>query len=73
MAQAAPALTNERVNADLSAALCLVLVLEGLLLFALPGPWKRAMARLAEHSDAALRLGGALMIGLGLLALQWVR
>jgi hypothetical protein len=34
--------------ADLWAAMCLVLVLEGLVLFAAPGAWKRAIAQLLE-------------------------
>ncbi|HEY9143805.1 MAG TPA: DUF2065 family protein, partial [Arenimonas sp.] len=54
---------------DLWAALCLVLVLEGLLLFAAPGAWKRAVAQLLEMGDRPLRIAGAVMIGLGLLAL----
>ena len=58
---------------DLWAALCLVLVLEGLLLFAAPGAWKRAVAQLMELGDRPLRIAGAVVIGLGLLALQWVR
>ena len=58
---------------DLSAALCLVLVLEGLLLFAAPGAWKRAVAQLLALGEAPLRVAGAVMVGLGLLALQLVR
>ena len=58
---------------DLWAALCLVLVVEGLLLFAAPGAWKRAVAQLLEMGDRPLRIAGAVMIGLGLLALQLVR
>lgn len=61
------------MSADLAAALCLVLVLEGLVLFAMPGIWKQAITHLLEQSDSALRLGGGIMIGVGLLALQWVR
>lgn len=58
---------------DLWAALCLVLVLEGLLLFAAPGAWKRAVAQLLAMGERPLRIAGAIMVGLGLLALQWVR
>ena len=58
---------------DLSAALCLVLVLEGLLLFAAPGAWKRAVAQLLALGEQPLRVAGAVMVGLGLLALQLVR
>ncbi len=61
------------MSADLVAALCLVLVLEGLLLLAAPGLWKQAVAQLLEKPDSNLRLAGGVMVVLGLLALQWVR
>ena len=61
------------MSADLVAALCLVLVLEGLLLFAAPGLWKQAVAQLLERPDSCLRIAGCVMIVLGLIALQWVR
>ncbi|HET9048639.1 MAG TPA: DUF2065 family protein [Chiayiivirga sp.] len=58
---------------DLAAALCLVLVFEGLVLFAIPALWKEAVAQLLERSDAQLRSMGGLMIIAGLLALQMLR
>lgn len=58
---------------DLWAALCLVLVIEGLLLFAAPGLWKQAVAQLLAQPERSLRLGGAVMVGLGLLSLYLVR
>ncbi len=58
---------------DLLAALCLVLVLEGLLLFVAPSFWKQAVAQLLERPDRALRTAGGAMVLLGLLALQLVR
>lgn len=61
------------MSADLIAALCLVLVLEGLLLLAAPGLWKRAVMQMLERPDASLRAVGGGMVILGLLALQWVR
>ncbi len=61
------------MSADLLAALCLVLVLEGLLLFVAPGGWKQAMAQMLERPERELRIAGAVMIVLGLMALQWVR
>ncbi len=61
------------MSADLLAALCLVLVLEGLLLFAAPGLWKQAVAQLLERPDGALRVAGGAMVILGLIALQFVR
>ncbi|MBB5015636.1 DUF2065 domain-containing protein [Rehaibacterium terrae] len=59
--------------ADLLAALCLVLVIEGLFLFVAPQTWKQAAAQLIRTHDRTLRTGGAVMIVLGLLALQFVR
>lgn len=61
------------MSADLWAALCLVLVLEGLLLFAAPGIWKRMAERLQELPERNLRLYGGGMIVAGLIALQFVR
>jgi uncharacterized protein YjeT (DUF2065 family) len=58
---------------DLWSALCLVIVVEGLVLFAVPGGWKRAAMQLLYLSDRELRaLGGIVLIG-GLLALWWLR
>ena len=56
----------------LQAALCLVLVIEGLFLFALPGMWKRMAEQLRQLDERSLRLLGAGMIGLGLLILKLV-
>lgn len=58
---------------DLWAALCLVLVLEGLLLFVAPGAWKQMAERLQQLDPRQLRVGGAVMIVLGLISLQLVR
>ena len=59
--------------ADLWAALCLVLILEGLLLFASPAAWKAAVAQLLALPDRHVRsLGGAMLIA-GLLALYALR
>lgn len=58
---------------DLWAALCLVAVLEGLVLFAVPGAWKRTMAQMQQMDDAQLRrIGGAVLVA-GLVALYLVR
>ncbi|HET6602911.1 MAG TPA: DUF2065 domain-containing protein [Xanthomonadaceae bacterium] len=61
------------MSADLLAALCLVLVIEGLFLFAAPNAWKRAADTLRELPSRSLRIYGAVMIGLGLVLLQLVR
>ena len=54
---------------DLAAALCLVLVIEGLLPFAAPTRWKAFVLRAATIDDASLRITGLLsmLTGAGLL------
>ena len=54
-------------------ALSLVLVLEGLLPFAAPGPWRRGVAGMLNSDDAALRRVGLVSMALGLLLLYSVR
>jgi uncharacterized protein len=58
---------------DLWAALCLVAVLEGLLLFTVPGAWKRAAVQLLALDDRQLRRIGAVVLVLGLVTLALVR
>lgn len=58
---------------DLWAALCLVAVIEGVLLFAAPGAWKRAMAQLLSMPVRHLRLAGGIVMLAGLVALHVVR
>ncbi len=58
---------------DLNTALCLVLVVEGVFLFALPAVWKRMADLLRSLSERDLRIAGAVMVVVGLLALQLVR
>jgi uncharacterized protein YjeT (DUF2065 family) len=58
---------------DLWAALALVAVLEGLVLFAFPGLWKRAARELLTMPEGRLRGLGAIILGAGLLALHLVR
>ena len=55
------------------AALALVLVIEGLFLFAAPGAWKRMAEQLQAVENRSLRIYGGVMVGLGLLALYWIR
>jgi uncharacterized protein YjeT (DUF2065 family) len=58
---------------DLGAALCLVAILEGLLLFAAPGAWKRMVASLLPVPDRRLSaVGGFVVIG-GILGLYLLR
>ena len=58
---------------DLLAALCLVLVIEGLFLLVAPGAWKRMAVQLTMTPENVLRIGGGAMIAVGLIALQLVR
>ena len=58
---------------ELVTALCLVAVLEGLFLFVAPRGWKRAAEQLHALPDRQLRVIGAVVVGLGLLSLWWVR
>ncbi len=56
---------------DLGRALCLVLVLEGMLPFLYPRRWRQMAASLAAVSDRQLRAAGlvSMVIGVGLLYL----
>ncbi|MEZ5455126.1 MAG: DUF2065 family protein [Lysobacteraceae bacterium] len=58
---------------ELGSALCLVMVLEGLMLFAAPEAWKRAAAQLVDLPSELLRRLGGVFIVIGLLSLFWVR
>ena len=61
------------MSGDLLAALCLVVLIEGLLLFAAPNAWKRTVADLLAQPASRLRaIGGGMMI-VGLVALYFVR
>lgn len=57
---------------DLAAALCLVAVIEGLVLFAAPRGWQAAMREAQKLSPGRLRLLGAVVMAAGLLILQFV-
>jgi uncharacterized protein len=59
--------------ADLWAALALLLVLEGLLLFAVPGAWKQAIAQLLAQPERHLRAIGGAMVIVGILWIYWLR
>jgi uncharacterized protein YjeT (DUF2065 family) len=54
------------------AALCLVLVIEGLVLFAAPQGWQAMMREAQKLEPRTLRVFGALAIGVGLITLHWV-
>lgn len=61
------------MGANLWAALCLVLVIEGLMLFAAPRAWKRAVVGLLRVPDRSLRIGGGIAVAIGLACLYLVR
>ena len=58
---------------DLWSALCLVVVFEGLLLFAAPAAWKRTVEQMLQLSDEQVRRIGGMVLMLGLVALWMVR
>ncbi len=57
---------------DLLAAMCLVLVIEGLFLFAAPRAWQRIVEQMRELEPRQLRIIGGVMVGVGVLALKLV-
>jgi len=56
---------------DLGVALCLVLVIEGIVPFLYPKRWRETVSRLAEVDDNAMRIAGliSMLLGTGLLYL----
>ncbi|MEJ2132084.1 MAG: DUF2065 domain-containing protein [Gammaproteobacteria bacterium] len=54
---------------DFATALCLVLVIEGIIPFLAPGRWRRLAVRLAAVDDRTIRLVGlvSMVSGAGLL------
>lgn len=58
---------------DLLSAVCLAAVLEGLVLFAFPHLWRRAVEQLHALSDQRLRLMGGAVVALAILSLWLVR
>jgi len=60
------------MSSELAGALCLVLVIEGLVLFAAPHGWQATMRHAVSMSPRALRLFGAVAMVIGLAALQLV-
>jgi len=54
------------------AALCLVLVLEGLFLFAAPRSWQRMVEQVRQLEPRQLRVIGGVMMAVGVLLLKLV-
>ena len=57
---------------ELLAALCLVVVIEGLFLFAAPQAWQQMAERMRQLDPRQLRIIGGVMVGIGVLALKLV-
>lgn len=57
---------------ELAASLCLVLVLEGLFLFAAPRAWKRMAEQMQQFDPRSMRMIGGAMVLVGLIALKIV-
>jgi uncharacterized protein YjeT (DUF2065 family) len=57
---------------ELLAALCLVLVIEGLFLFAAPHAWQRIVEQMRQLEPRQLRIIGGVMVGIGVVALKLV-
>ncbi|MGL4232355.1 MAG: DUF2065 domain-containing protein [Casimicrobium sp.] len=53
---------------DFLAALCLVLVVEGLMPFLAPKAWRETVTKVAQFSDGQLRMVGLICIVLGLIS-----
>lgn len=58
---------------ELLIAICLVVVLEGLLPFISPKAWRRAVLQALVLSDRQLRLVGLASMVSGCLLLQWLK
>ncbi|WP_425512268.1 DUF2065 domain-containing protein, partial [Xanthomonas translucens] len=58
---------------DLIAALCLMIVFEGLVLLVAPEAWKRLAQQMLAMPAAQLRATGGVALAVGLAALWWVR
>ncbi|HEX7340637.1 MAG TPA: DUF2065 domain-containing protein [Rhodanobacteraceae bacterium] len=57
---------------QLYAALCLVLVIEGLVLLTAPRGWQKMVEQAARMEPRALRVCGGAAVVIGLLVLHWV-
>jgi uncharacterized protein YjeT (DUF2065 family) len=60
------------MNHVFTSAICLVLVLEGLFLFAAPGVWQRMAEHMRQLDAKQLRVMGGVMMLVGVIALKLV-
>lgn len=58
---------------SLATALCLVLILEGLMPFLAPASWKRMLAAVSLMNDRQLRIAGLLCMLTGTACLYLIR
>ena len=56
---------------EIFGALCLVLVIEGLLPFIAPKVWRETMMKVSQFNDGQLRMIGLLSIVVGLIS-YWI-
>ena len=57
---------------EFAAALCLVLVFEGLFLFAAPNVWQRMAEQMRQLQPRQLRVIGGVMVAIGMVMLKMV-
>jgi len=57
---------------EFAAALCLVLVFEGLFLFAAPGAWQSMAEQMRQLEPRQLRVIGGVMVAIGMAMLKLV-
>jgi uncharacterized protein YjeT (DUF2065 family) len=57
---------------EFAAALCLVLVFEGLFLFAAPKAWQRMAEQMRQLEPRQLRVIGGVMVAIGMVMLKVV-
>ena len=57
---------------EIPIALCLMVIFEGLLVFAAPKAWQKVMIEVAQHDPRRLRAYGGALVIVGLLVLQWL-
>ena len=60
------------MSEQIGVACCLVLIIEGLILAAMPAAWQRMMLQLATVDPARLRNGGIAAMLVGLVCLKIV-
>ena len=58
---------------DFLTALCLVMILEGVLPFLAPDLWKKTVKQLSDLTDQQLRTGGLVCMLVGVVCLLWLR